>query len=830
VITAFKDGLRFLRRDLAVREMRVLLAALVVAVAAMSTVGLFTDRIRQVIDLQASELLGADLVIASAWPIEERFADQAEALGLQSSRSLEFTSALLIGDEPQLAQVKAVSSGYPLRGQLRVADEPFGPERAVTKDPPPGEVWLEPRLFTALGLDRGDVITLGVAQFRVGQVLTYEPDRGGSLFQFAPRVLMNRADVESTALVGPNSRVRHRLLIAGDPDAIARFRSWARGELGTGQQLQGLEDARPEMRVAIERSRQFLALASLVAVLISGVAIAVAVRAFANREADTVAVLRCIGATQDRIFGLFLGRVLAVGLVASLLGVAVGWAAQAGLAVMLSGLFAASLPLPGWEPAIGAVLAGLLVLLGFGLPPVIRLRRVPPMRVIRRDLDAVPPRAWMVLAVALGATLLVLLWQVRDLKLTLVALGGTLASLALLALGAALLVRLTRSARERTGVEWRFGIASLSRHRSTTLVLVTGFGVGIMALLLLAIVRTDLLDLWRDRLPERAPNQFLVNIQPGEVDALRAFLAERAVEVPKLFPVVRSRLVAINDRAVSPEDYRDERAKRMAVHDFNLSWSAEQPPGNRIVAGRYWPDAPADTGQFSVEEGIAETLSIQMGDRLTFNAAGLEVTARVTSLRTVEWDSFRVNFFVLSPPGLMADFPATYITSFYLPEERSRLLADLVRAFPSVTVLDVQALMRQVRGLMDRATLAVEYVFVFTLLAGLVVLYASVQSGRVERTRETAVLRALGATRRQVLRAIGAEFVVLGLLSGVLAAVAATAVGFALAELVFEFSYRPDAWVWVAGMLGGAAGIGLAGIIVTLPILRRPPWLTLRQL
>lgn len=830
MITALTDGLRFLRRDLALRELRVLLAALVVAVAAMSTVGLFTDRIRQVIDLQASELLAADLVIGSSWPLEGRFDEKAEALGLASARSLAFTSVLLVGDEPQLVQVKAVSSGYPLRGQLRIADEPFGPERVASSGPPLGEVWLEPRLFTALGLGRGDTLTLGEAQFRVGQVLTYEPDRGGSLFRLAPRVLMSRADVESTGLVGANSRVRYRLLIAGDPETISRYRSWAEGELGAGQQLQGLEDARPEMRVAIERSRQFLALASLVAVLISGVAIAVAVRAFANREADTVAVLRCIGATQDRILVLFLGRVLAVGLVASLLGVAVGWAAQAGLAAMLSGLFAAELPLPSWQPVVAAVIAGLLLLLGFGLPPVMRLRRVPPMRVIRRDLDAVPPRAWVVLAVALSATLMVLLWQVQDLKLSLVALGGTLASLVLLALGAAALVRLTRSARDRTGIEWRFGIASLSRHRTATLVLVTGFGVGIMALLLLAIVRGDLLDLWRDRLPERAPNQFLINIQPGEADALRAFLAKRGVEVPELYPVVRSRLATINERPVSPEDYTDDRAKRMAVHDFNLSWSAEQPPANRIVAGRYWQGVPSDIAQFSVEQGIAETLGIQMGDRLSFDAAGLSVAGRVTSLRAVDWDSFRVNFFVLSPPGLMEGLPATYITGFYLPEERSKVLADLVRTFPSVTVVDVQALMQQVRALMDRATLAVEYVFVFTLLAGLVVLYASVQSGRVERMRETAVLRALGATRGQVLRAVGAEFVVLGLLAGVLAAFAATAVGFALADLVFEFNYRPNLWVWMVGAVGGALGIGLAGVVVTLPILRRPPWPTLREL
>jgi putative ABC transport system permease protein len=830
VITALGDGLRFLKRDLAVREMRVLLAALIVAVAAMSTVGLFTDRVRQVIDLQASELLAADLVIASSWPIESELAEQAESMSLATARTLSFTSALLIGDEPQLVQVKAVSPGYPLRGSLRVADEPFGDERPVTAGPPPGEVWLEPRLFTLLGLSRGDSLTLGQASLEVGQVLTYEPDRGGSLFRFAPRVLMNLMDVEATGLVGPSSRVRHKLLIAGEPEAVSRFRDQAKSELASGQRLQGLADARPEMRVAIERSRQFLALASLVAVLISGVAIAVAVRAFANREADTVAVLRCIGATQDRIFRLFLGRVVAVGVVASLLGVAVGWAAQAGLAALLSELFTTTLPLPGWGPVTGAVGAGLLVLLGFGLPPIMRLRRIPPMRVIRRDLDAVPPSAWLVLGVALAATLLVLLWQVGDLKLTVVALAGTLATLGMLALGALGLVRLTRGARERTGVEWRFGIANLSRHRATTLVLVTGFGVGIMALLLLAIVRTDLLDLWRDRLPERAPNQFLINIQPGEVADLERFLGERGIEVPRIYPIVRSRLTAINGATVSPDDYEDDRARRMSVHDFNLSWTARIPTGNRVVAGEFWPSDPEGKAQFSVEEGIAETLGIELGDVLTFDAGGLQIQARVTSLRAVDWDSFRVNFFVVSPPGLMQDIPATYITSFYLPERRSGLLAALVREFPSVTVLDVQALMKQVRGLMDRATVAVEYVFAFTLIAGLVVLYASVQSGRVERMRETAVLRALGATRRQVLGAIGAEFVVLGLLAGVLAAIAATAVGFALAELVFEFTYRPDVWVWVAGMIGGAVGIGLAGVMVTLPILRRPPWLTLRQL
>jgi len=833
---AFAFALRLALREWRSGEMRLLAAALAVAVAGLTSVGFFTDRVERAMSLRAAELLAADLALEARSPIGEALAARARTLGLATARTASFSSVVMIAGQFQLVEVKAVSEGYPLRGRLRVAPEPYAPDRPVTTVPEPGTVWLDPRLMSLTGLATGERIELGAASFTVAAALSYEPDRGGELFTLAPRVLMHEADLPATGLVQPGSRVEYRLLLAGEPATLARFRDTAEPELGAGAHFHGVEDARPELRIALERAKQFLGLAALVGVLLAGAAIALACRRHAARQLDGTAVLRCFGASQGFIARVHALEIGLIGLAASLLGCGLGFAAQAGLASLLGPLLLGELPAPSWAPLAQGLATGLVTVAGFALPPLMRLKDVPPARVLRRDLGSLPARVPVVYASALAAFSLLVVWQARDAWLAGYVLAGGALALAALALGGAALVRALAPLRSRVGVSLRFGLASIARRAGASVVQLVAFGLGATVLLLLGVVRGDLLAEWQRSLPADTPNFFLVNIQPDETGALEAFLASRGLDTAELYPMVRARLRAIGERAVRGEDYADPRARRLATREFNLSWSGRLAPDNRVVAGRWWGDGtqssppPGSAGvEFSVEEGLAGTLGIALGDRLAFEVAGERLAGPVTSLRSVEWDSFRVNFFVITPPGALDGYPATYVTSFYLPEARHGLLVELVQRFPSVTVLDVGALLDKVREIMDQAVVGVQYVFLFTLLAGLLVLFAAVQATVDERRFEAAVVRAFGGSHAALTRALAAEFVTIGLLAGLLAAAAASAIGAVLASRVFQLAYHGDPWLWVLGVTGGGLGVGVAGLLATRPALAHPPLLVMRD-
>lgn len=826
----FSASWRNLRRDARAGELRILAAALVIAVASVTSVGFFTDRTQQALRLQASELLAADLVVLSSAGVDAAWLNEARARGLSSARGVTFPSVVRRADRPQLAEIKAVESGYPLRGELRIADSLFGAEHATRAIPAPGTLWGDARLMQALSLRVGDELAVGEARLRVAAVLVYEPDRGGDLFSLAPRVLLNYADLANTGLIRPGSRVTHRLWLTGDAAAVEGFRAWLTPRLKAGERVLDIREGRPELRAALDRAGQFLGLTALVSVLLAGVAVATAARRYSARHLDSAAMLRCLGASQATVVTLFLLEMLWLGVLASLAGGALGYVAQVGLAQLLSGLVAATLPPPSVWPLVSGLTVGVVTLLGFALAPMLRLKDVPPLRVLRRDLGALPPRGvlpYMAATLALGA---LMWWQAGDTRLALYVVGGTLGGLLVMSGVAYALVRSLAVLRRRVGVAWRYGLANIARRAQGSVVQVVAFGLGIMVLLLLGLVRTDLLHSWQNSLPSDAPNQFAINIQPDELEPMRAFFAERGRPAPTLYPIVRGRLTTINGRPADPDAFDHPRAKRLLEHEFNLSWASALAADNRIVAGRWWtPDEPAGA-RVSIEKGLAETLRLKVGDELGFSIAGNELRATVMSLRSVEWDSFRPNFFVLAPPGLLEDHPATYMTSFYLSKDDQPLLGALVQRFPSVTLLDVDALMTQVRRIVDRVVLAVEYVFLFSLLAGLVVLYAAIQSTQDERLYESAMLRTLGAHRRQVQAGLIAEFVTLGLLAGLLASLTASVLGYVLAEQVLHIAYRFNPWLWVAGILGGALGIGLAGTLATRFVLVHPPWRVLREI
>lgn len=812
-----------LRRDWRAGELRLIALALVIAVAATSAVGFFTDRISRALSTQAGELIGGDLVLESGEPIDAAIRQQIEALGLTSADTLTFRSAVSNRDDLQLAELKAVAEPYPLRGRLRISDTLFGKEYETGSVPARDSVWLDARLMQSLGLAVGNSVSIGAKSFKVSHVLTYEPDRGGDLFNIAPRAMINLADIPATDLIQPGSRVKYNLLLGGDPEPLDRMRTWLQENAGENLRVQDVREGRPELRTALDRAEQFLGLAAIVAVALAGLAVALATRRYTARHLDHCAIMRCFGATQDFILAAYTLQLVWLGLIAGLVGTLLGWFAQHGLVVLMSALIDGPLPPAGLFPVVIGLAIGLVTLLGFALPQIQRLRSVPPGRVLRRDLGPVSTGTITVYGAAILAIAALLPWQSGDPKLSFYTLLGLFGAAALLAGSAWLLIRLLGRLRARVGVAWRFGLANVSRRAAGSAAQVLGIGLGLTLMLLLTLVRTDLLDGWRDRVPDDAPNYFLINVQPDEAQGVAEFLRERADVKTDLYPMVRGRLIEINGNEVSPDDYPEGRARRLMAREFNLSWTDTMQSDNKLVAGEWWPDEKNDKNWFSVEEGIAETLGIEPGDMLTYQIGGQTVTAEVRNLRWVEWDSFNVNFFVIANPGVLNDYPATYITSFYLPAEYKLALNDLVRQFPSATVLDVDTLLAQVRRIMDQVILTVEYVFGFTLLAGLVVLLAAMQSTHDERRYETALLTAVGASRAQILRGLAAEFTVIGLVAGTLAGIAATLAGWLLANHVFNIPYEFNPLIWLFGLGGGVLVVVIAGLAGTWKVLKHPP-------
>lgn len=826
-----RQALRMTARDWRAGELRLLAAALVTAVAAVTSVGFLVDRIRLGLERDASQLLGADLVLSSDAPIDAAAAERARAAGLQTAQTVLFPSMARSeadADRNALVAVKAVSDGYPLRGRLQVADSLEGADRPVREVPASGEVWVDPQLLQAIGANVGDRLRLGESAFAITRVIAIEPDRGAQFINFAPRVMLRLDDLAATGLITTGSRVTYRLLMAGERSAVSAHAAALGTQLARGQRVESLEGGRPEMQRTLERAQRFLALVALLAAMIAAVAVAAGARRFSLRHLDSCAMMRCLGLAQSAIFRLFALEFAVVGLLACVAGVIAGYIFHFGLLAMLGSLIVATLPQPSLWPAAQGFACGLVLLLGFALPPLVQLRRVPPLRVLRKDIGLPTGRAALGYLVGLAGFFALLLWSADDLRIGALTAGGFAIGLvffALVAWLALLLLRPMRAMTGKLGLSWRFALAAVQRRPAATVVQLVSLAVGLMALLLLTVTRTDLVDAWRSAAPPDAPNRFVVNIQPDQVAALGTRLRAAGIEAA-IQPMVRGRLVEVNGKPVGPESYAGDRAQRLVDREFNLSYAAEAPSHNPIVAGRWFRDG---SDELSIETGIADTLGLKLGDALTFDIAGQRVTARITSLRKVNWDSMRANFFVILPPALLADKPASFITAFHLPPARATLGGELLREFPNLTVIDTTAVFRQVQSVIDQVVAAVEFLFVFTLAAGVLVLYAALASSRDERVREAGLLRALGASRQQLSQAQVAEMLCIGGLAGLLAAVGASAIGWTLARYAFEFDYAVSPWVFVAGIGGGALAALAGGWFGLRGVLNTPPLATLRE-
>ncbi|NNF17187.1 MAG: FtsX-like permease family protein [Gammaproteobacteria bacterium] len=828
-MNAVAFGLRALWRDARAGELAALGAALAIAVATVTAIGFLTDRIGQAVALQAAEVLAADIRLSSPDALDTARLDAATEAGLKSATTLSFPSVVFAGDESVLASVHAVSTGYPLRGEIRVATSLLAEPAVVQTIPVPGEVWLDTALLARLGADVGATIELGAATFTVTNVLIYRPDQSPGFTGLAPSLIMNLADIPGTGLVGTGSRVRHGQLYAGTRDAVRQFAKQIKPTLEKSTRFEDRGDAGQQLNSAISRASRFLALASLVSLLLAAVAVAMSARRYAERHLDTAALMKSIGATQRFVIVSALTQLLVIGMIASSLGALLGYGAERILSVILAGLLRGDLPSPSMAPLIPGFGTAIILLTGFALPAVLRLGHTPPLRVLRRDLAPPPPGMILTYGAALIAIGALVYWSVRDLKLLAVILGGTTLTGGLLYLVGRLLIVWLARRRGRVGVAWRYGLANIARRGSHSAIQVVAFGLSIMVLLVLTLVRNDLLLGWRATLDDNAPNHFLINIQSDELAGVAQVLSTSGLGDPDFVPLVRARMTHINDVAVDERSYPTPRGRRLASRGANLTYADRLSATNNLVAGFWWTTDYTGPALVSVEIEAAEEMGLELGDRLKFILAGEELDAKVSSFRTVKWDSFEPNFFMVFSPAALAEYPRTFITSLKIPDGKRAELLRFVREYPSVSVIDIEAVLEQVRRVIDKAALAVQSVFAFTFLAGLIVLIAAVQTTLDERRYESALLRAFGARRRTVLAGIAAEFAALGLAAGVFAALGASVVGGLAAKQLFDLNYTPDPWLWLTGTVAGVLVVGVSGVVAARSAVNTPPVRTLRH-
>ena len=824
-------ALRMMLRDLRAGELHLLGLAIVIAVASLTSVGFLADRVGRALDREANQLLGGDLLLRADRPWPAAFADEARDRGLQTATTLLFTSMASTEGGAALAGVKVVEDGYPLRGAIRIAPGPNQPDEAAGRVPASGELWLDERLFAELGVAVGDTVGMGEVAFRVGAMVSFESDRGANFFSLLPRAIFNLADLERTGLIAEGSRATWRLHVAGPQPAVEAYERWARANLGRGQAVETVDNARPEVRAALDQAQRFLRLAALLAVILAAVAVGLSARRFMARHLDGCAVMRVLGARQAQVLGIVVGEFLLFGLAAALVGTALGWSVQWGLAGGLREILSTELPAPSLLPLAHGLVVGMALLAGFVLPQLLRLHKVSTLRVLRREFELTEPLSGAAWACGLAALLGLIFWIAADARLGLMVAFGFALALGVFALAAWWVLHLAGRMKGQgslRGGGWRYGVAALGRRMGGSVVQAAALGLGMTALLLLTLVRGDLLDNWRGMAPADAPNRFVINIQPDQRAGVAALFQAEGLPEPAIQPMIRGRMVSINGTPIDPEAYEDQRTRRLAEREFNLSYAAVLPGSNVVEAGRWHGSERAP--QWSVESGLAQTFGLKLGDKVVFEIAGERVEAPITSVRKLEWDSMRVNFFFIASEGLLEAYPASLITSFHLPPANHDFTTRLVSAFPNLTVIDIAAVIAQVQAMTDKLIVIVQFVFGFAVLAGLVVLYAALQSTHDEREYELAMLRTLGARNRQVRQALLAEFLVLGGVAGVLAGVGASAIGWLLAEHVFRMAYVPALMPVVVAVLLGMAGVVGGGWLGTRKLLSRPPLASLRAL
>lgn len=822
-------ALRSFGRELRSGEVVVLLAAVALAVAALTAVGFLTDRIGKAVARQANEVLAADLRLRAPEPVPDEWRELAARYKLRTAETQTFPSVVFAGEQSALSTIKAVSDTYPLRGRVRIADRLFGEQYEVDRIPPPGSVWADAALMARLGIRVGDSISVGEMNMRVDAVLTYRPDQSIGFASLAPSLLVNLADLPATQLIGEGSRVGYALLVAGAEDDVDAYYEAVENDLPDTVRVRDREDSSERAGNAADRAQRFLSLTAIISLLLSAVAIAMSARRFAHRRMDTVALMKSLGAKQNFVITATSVQLVLLGILGVAMGSVVGYLVEWAVTGMLADLFASDLPEPGPGPVILGAGAALILLVGFALPSLIQLRGTPPLRVLRHDAMPPAPSRLLVGGSSLLAVALLLYWAIGDALMLVIVLGGILLVSGALYLAGRGLVSLMGRSRGGVGIAWRYGLANVARRGRDSAVQVVAFGLGLTVLLLLTFVRTDLLAGWQRTLAEDAPNRFLINIQPTERASIAEIFQSGGVAAPEFVPLVRARMATINGEDVKEREYPTDDGRWQANREANLTFAENLSSSNELVAGEWWEPGYDGPPLVSVEEEAAMEMGIGLGDRFTFLVAGQQVEVEVSSLRKVNWDSFQPNFFMVLSPGALDGYPTTYVASLRVAPDNTGVLLDLVRAHPTVSVIDLDAILEQVTGIINKASLAVQAVFVFTLAAGIAVLFAAVQSTIDERRFESAMLRALGVRRRTVMSGVLTEFAALGFAAGLLAAAGASILAAVIAVQLFDlpFSFNPQ--LWIAGLLGGIALVCLSGFAAARGAINAPPVDVLRS-
>ncbi|MDC0237008.1 FtsX-like permease family protein [Gammaproteobacteria bacterium] len=827
--------LRLVARDWRAGELRLLLAALLVAVGTVSAITFFVDRLHQALLAESTSFLAADRVLSGSQPIPDSFRDGAISQGLVISDTLLFPSMVYAETSAarnQLVSVKAVSETYPLRGTLRIADEPFATDRPTESLPQRGEVWLDSRLFPSLGVALGDFVQVGYEKLKISRVLTSEPDRGGSFFDLGPRVLMRMADVPATRVIQPGSRIGYRLLLAGDDRALSDYREQFREQFLGKYRWQSIRESSPSIGSALDRAESFLLLGGLLAVILAGIAVALSANRYAKRHYDHVSVLKTLGATPGEIQWGYFGVLTVLGVVGVVLGLLLGTGIHLGIVQLLATYLPSNLPLPGTRPLWLGAATGFICLIAFALPPLLALKNISPMRAVRRDLSVTTTSGLITYGLGTCGALTLLVWYSNSLWLTFWALAGGFLVCLVFGIIATLLLRGGRLAGMQAGSLWRLALAGLQRRRRENVAQIMIFGLAIMLLLILVLIRTSLLDEWRQQIPENAPNHFVMNVTRDQVDPMQTLLEEHTDYEGTLFPMMRGRIEAVNEIPVRDYQRRnrsEDRGGPRLSSERNLTWTNEPPPNNKMITGSWWPEDTQES-LVSIEQGYAFGWGLRVGDELTFDLGGLKVVAKVANIRSVEWDSLRPNFFIIFSEAALANVPATYMTSFYLAPDRKRFLNDILSNYPTITVIEVDELINQVQQIVSRVTQAVELVLVLVLGAGALVLIASIQASRDQRMKEHALIRTLGGSRRLIAGSLASEFSILGLFAGVVAVVGAEITVYALESQVFEMAYQARPWFWLVGPLLGTLIVVTVGYLGTRSLISTPPATILRDL
>ena len=825
-------ALTMLRRELRGGELGLLISAMIIAVGTVTTIGFFVDRLQRALALESASFIAADRVLSSSNPIPAEYTERASALDLETTRTVEFLSMAFSEDRAQLGSVKAVDEGYPLRGTLIAGDTPFGRGQPVDRGPIPGELWLESRLFASIDIEMGEELEIGRALLPAKKVLLKEPDRGGGFNAVGPRILMHWDDVEQTGVIQPGSRVTYKLLVAGDSDALAEWSAETAENLPDGIRLFGVRGGAEQIGRALERAERFLLLGSLLAVVLAGIAIALSAHRFADRHLDHIALLKTVGATPQTINRLFIGMFVLLGLTTTFAGSLLGVSVQWGVSAVLAPFIPVTLPAPGFSPLILGGATGATCLLAFALPPILSLRDVSPSRVIRREMaDAAPLRRWSYASGVVG-TLCLMMWYSGDVTLTLLILSGVVAIGGVLAVVGILLLRSGQPIGMLAGSSLRLAMAGIRRRQRENLVQVMTFGLAIMLLLLIFLVRTSLLSEWQQQIPEDAPNHYALNIAPDELPGLEGQLNESGITLSPAYPMIRGRITAVNGAEPPPrrsEQPGEDRAPT-ARSTRNLTEASLLPDDNEVVSGQWWEVGDANRPEVSLEREYAERNGLVVGDKLQFDIEGRPLEVVVTSIREVAWDNLQPNFYIILSPGSLDDFPSTVLTSFYLDRSKKGVLSDLLREYPTVTIIEVDAIIEQVQLIIAQVTLAIEFVLGLILLAGATVLIASLQASMDERMRQFVILRTLGAANGLIIKSLAFEFLALGAMAGLVAALGAEVSVFYLETEVFELQYAMSPQLWVLGPLMGAALIAAIGLWFTRGLVRVSPALILRQL